>query len=286
MVRLGIVGGSSLVTFDPTNEFEGIGLKIASSTKKSVSTEYGKVDLKFMELKGSGGNHTLIFMQRHGHSKGGITPPHKINHKANMRALADQKVDAIVATTSVGTILSCFPPGRVGVIDQYIDFTGQVVTFHEDDAVFTSVTQPFNVPINNALLKTLRREQKLKADVQLEFTYWLSQGPYYETPAEVTAAERLGAHVCGMTCVREAKLCAELDIPYSSLTIASNWAAGRHPGEATRALSHEEVAETSARTTGTIVACLVDLLKNGLPNPAGKSSLPSPAASPRKKQKR
>lgn len=287
-MKLGIVGGSSLVTFDPKDEFKTIGLQIASSTKKTVNTEYGKVDLKFLELTGSGGNHTLIFMQRHGHSKGGITPPHKINHKANMKALADQGVDAIVATTSVGTILSVFPPGRVGVADQYIDFTGQVVTFHDDDAKFTSVTQPFNAKLNAALLKTLRREQKLKSDVQLEFTYWLSQGPFYETPAEVTAAERLGAHICGMTAVREAKLCCELNLPYSALTIASNWAAGRHPGDPTMALSHEEVSEMSARVTGTIVACLVDLLKNGLPAQGGKSgtasAVPTPKPSPKRKR--
>jgi len=263
-MRLGFIGGSSLVSFDPTDEFEVIGLKIASSTKTTVKTEYGEVDLKIMELSGSGGSHTLIFMQRHGHAKaGGVTPPHKINHRANMRAMADQNVDAIVATTSVGTIIPVFPPGRVGVANQYIDFTGQVVTFHDDDAKFTSVTQPFHSGLNSALLETLRREQQIENDVQLEFTYWLSQGPFYETAAEVTAAERLGAHICGMTAVREAKLCCELALPYAALTIASNWAAGRHPGDPNMALSHAEVSEMSSRTTGTIVACLVDLLKSG-----------------------
>ena len=222
-----------------------------------------------------------LFLHGARDSKGGITPPHKINHRANIRALADQNVDAIVATTSVGTIIPEFPPGRVGVSNQYIDFTGAVVTFHDDDAKFTSVTTPFDVNLNAALLKTLRRVQKLKSDVKLEFTYFLSQGPYYETPAEVTAAERLGAHVCGMTAVREAKLCRELDLPYSALTIASNWAAGRQPGDRTAALCHEEVAEMSSRVTGTIVECLVDIFKNGLPSSDASSSPPTP-----KKQKK
>ena len=268
------------MTFDPKDAFDAIGLKIKSQKTHSVKNKYGEVSLKTVELTGSGGvEHAIIFMQRHGHSKGGITPPHKINHKANMRALADQNVDAIVATTSVGTILSAFPPGRVGVANQYIDFTGVVCTYHEDDAKFTSVTTPYDPQLNAALLKTLRRVQKLKSDVMLEFTYWLSPGPYYETPAEVTAAERLGAHVCGMTAVREAKLCRELDIPYSCLTIASNWAAGRHPGDPTMALTHEEVSEMSARVTGTIVTCLVDIFKNGLPAFGEKSAPPTPSKS-------
>lgn len=273
MVRLGVVGGSTLVSFDPTDEFDSIGLKIVETTSKVVETRYGEVGLKFLELEGSGGSHTLIFMQRHGHSAGGITPPHRINHRANVMALADQQVDAIVATTSVGTILPNFPPGTVGVSDQYIDFTGTVITFHDEDAKFTSMTTPFDPRLNAALLRTLRREQQLDDSANLELTYWLSQGPFYETPAEVTAAERLGAHVCGMTAVREAKLCRELDLPYSALTIASNWAAGRQPGDPNFQLSHAEVSEMSASVTGTIVACLVDLLKDGLP-----ASAPAAAA--------
>lgn len=266
MVRLGIVGGSSLVTFDPTDEFEGIGLKVASRSAKTVDTAYGKVQLKFLELEGTA-SHTLIFMQRHSHANAkGITAPHKINHLANMRAFADQKVDAIVATASVGTIPACFPPGRAGVCNQYIDFSGKVVTYHEDDAKFTSVTEPFDAHINAVLLQTLRRVQNLSPSTQLEFTYWMSNGPYYESAAEVTAVERLGGHVVGMTSPREAKLCAELGIPYTCLCIASNWAAGRAPGDPGMALCHEEVSAVSAGVTGTVVACLADLLKNGLPD--------------------
>jgi purine nucleoside phosphorylase len=118
-------------------------------------------------------------------------------------------------------------------------------------------------------MKTLRQVQKISPDVKLEFTFWLSVGPQYETEAEIIAAERLGAEVVGMTCPREAKLCAELDVPYTSMAIASNWAAGRHPGDPNMALSHSEVSEISARTTGTIVACLVDILRDGLTTKTG-----------------
>ena len=71
MVRLGIVGGSSLVSFDPTDEFDAIGLRIASTKQHAATNAYGAVDLKILELKGANASHTLIFMQRHGHSNGG-----------------------------------------------------------------------------------------------------------------------------------------------------------------------------------------------------------------------
>ena len=65
----------------------------------------------------------------------------------------------------------------------------------------------------------------------------------------VALLQRLGGEVVGMTMPREAKLCAELGVPYAALLIATNWAAGRHPGDATKALSHDEVsAESSKRT--------------------------------------
>jgi purine nucleoside phosphorylase len=267
-MRFAIIGGSSLTSFDPTNEFAVIGLKIASINEVVETTDYGEVHLRVIELRGDGIEHTIIFMQRHSHSGGAdishtVTPPHRINHRANIKALEKQKVDFILATASVGTIPPCFPPGRVGVARQYIDFTGVAMTYGEDNAKFTSMTQPFSPKVNAALLKTLRREQKVPEDVQLEFVFWLTQGPNYETEAEVNAIERMGGEVCGMTAPREAKLAAELGIEYSVLTIASNWAAGRNPADKTAALHHSEVSEVSKGTTGVIVACMIDLIKSG-----------------------
>ena len=130
-MRLGVIGGSSLVTFDPKDEFAAIGLKIVESCEVESTNSYGTVKLRKYELAGDGASHTIFFMNRHCHPTGGITPPHKINHHANMRAFYDQKVDAIVSTTSVGTIHANFPPGRVGVTRQYIDFSGVATTYHE-----------------------------------------------------------------------------------------------------------------------------------------------------------
>ena len=66
-------------------------------------------------------------------------------------------------------------------------------------------------------------------------------GPQYETEAEINAIERLGGEVVGMTMPREAKLSAEPGA-VAALLIATNWAAGRHRGDATKALSHDEVS--------------------------------------------
>lgn len=271
-MRLGVIGGSSLVKLDDKqiSAFTSTGKKLVSKEDTVAKTEYGDVHLVIIVLEDApcypvidrGIQHTIVFVQRHHNVTGGMMPPHSINHRANMRALADQSVEAIIATSSVGAIVSSFPPGRVGIARQYIDFTGVPMTFHDTNAKFTSVTQPFDVALNKQLDTTLRRVQDLSHGVRLAYTCWLSAGPQYETEAEVTAIERLGGEVCGFTMPREAKLCAELGIPFAALLVATNWAAGRHPGDQTKPLSHAEFEACAAQREDVILGCLVDLLKN------------------------
>ena len=212
---LGVVGGSSLYNLESNEEFATLlarhGMVIKGATDLVVDNDWGKgVKVRRIDLQAGDISHCIVFIQRHSHAGDGITPPHKINYHANMRALYDQGVDCILATTSVGTLCNDIPPGRVGVARQYIDFSGNATTYHEEDAKFTSVTRPFDEKMNGRLLKILRAEQKLPDAAPLEFTYWLSTGPQYETEGEVDAIDRMGGHVVGMTMPREAKLCAEL----------------------------------------------------------------------------
>jgi len=279
-MRLAVVGGSALLNLDDLDAFTSIGLKLVSKDDKIAETPYGKVALTIIVLEaapcypvaGRGLQHTIVFLQRNQADAGASwPPPHAIEHRANIRALADLNVDAIVATTSVGTIVPSFPPGRVGLARQYIDFSGVPVTFNESSAKFTSVTQPFDEALNEQLEGTLRRMQGLGGGVRLGFTCWLSTGPQYETEAEVNAIDRLGGEVCGFTMPREAKLCAELGIPYAALLVATNWAAGRHPGDHAKALSHEEVTACAAQRLDVIRGCLVDVLKDAIRGGAGSS---------------
>jgi len=288
-MRLGVIGGSSLLSLE-VSAFTDIGLKQFSKEDVVVDTPFGHVRLTIIVLEGApcfpmmdrGLQHTIIFLPR---QQGGKEPPHSTNHLANIRALADMKVDAIVATTSVGTLVTSFPPGRVGIAQQYIDFSGVAVTFHDKEAKFTSLTEPFDEELNRQLAATLRRVQSLDKNVRLGFAYWLSTGPQYETAAEVNAIDRLGGEVCGFTMPREAKLCAELGIPYAALLVATNWAAGRHPGDNSKDLSHQEFAECAAQRVGVLVACLVDLLKKAIRKEEGPPRVVATVPSPPKRQR-
>ena len=241
MMRLGLIGGTAMTSL-ATSE-----LDVTRSDEIIVETKYGNVPLICVKS----GSNELFFVERH-HGDG-TTPPHSINHHANIMALANAGVESILAICSVGAISSDFQPGSVGYANQYIDFTGVESTFANEDAKFTSMTEPFDAAMNDVLDSVL---SKLQPGLKLGRTYWLAHGPHFETKAEIDAIDKLGGEVVGMTMPRECKLASELKIPYAAIIVSSNWAAGREPGDSSKDLNHEEVSSKAESKLGPVVECI------------------------------
>ena len=241
MMRLGVIGGTAMTSL-ATDEIE-----VSRSDNVVAQTDYGPVPMLCVKSA----SNELFFIERHHGS--GTTPPHQINHRANIQALAGAGVDAILAVCSVGAIPVDFPPGSVGYATQYIDFTGVDMSFFKDDVKFTSMTEPFDSEMNNKLHQVL---SKIQPGLDLGRTYWLAHGPHFETKAEINAIEKLGGEVVGMTMPRECKLAAELEIPYAAILVSSNWAAGREPGDSSKALDHSEVSATAETKLGPVIECI------------------------------
>ena len=241
MMRLGVIGGTAMTSL-ATGE-----INVSRSDNVIAQTEYGQVPM----LCVMSGSNELFFIERH-HGDG-TTPPHQINHRANIQALSGAGVDAILAVCSVGAIPADFPPGSVGYATQYIDFTGVDMSFFKDDVKFTSMTEPFDSEMNGKLHQVL---SEIQPGLDLGRTYWLAHGPHFETKAEIDAIEKLGGEVVGMTMPRECKLAAELEIPYAAILVSSNWAAGREPGDSTKALDHSEVSATAETKLGPVIECI------------------------------
>ncbi|MGB1549133.1 MAG: MTAP family purine nucleoside phosphorylase [Candidatus Poseidoniaceae archaeon] len=241
MMRLGVIGGTAMTSL-ATGEIE-----VSRSDNVVAQTDYGPVPMLCVKS----GSNELFFIERHHGS--GTTPPHQINHRANIQALSGAGVDAILAVCSVGAIPVDFPPGSVGYATQYIDFTGVEMSFFKDDVKFTSMTEPFDSEMNKKLHQVL---SKIQPGLDLGRTYWLAHGPHFETKAEINAIEKLGGEVVGMTMPRECKLAAELEIPYAAILVSSNWAAGREPGDSSKALDHSEVSATAETKLGPVIECI------------------------------
>ena len=201
----------------------GFGALAGDVDGQTVVTIYGEPSAPIREL--SMGSHRALVLPRHGDDHS--LPPHAINYRANLAALAELGATSVIALNTVGAITSVRQPGEVAVPDQIIDYTwGREHTFHDGGADFDHVdfTEPFCPQLRGRLLTAAR-----SADVDCYDggIYAATQGPRLETAAEIDRLERDGADFVGMTAMPEAALARELAVGYACLALIVNRAAGR-----------------------------------------------------------
>jgi 5'-methylthioadenosine phosphorylase len=232
-IELGIIGGTGV--YDPE--------MFSDIRAEHIETEFGSVEVKI----GTSPNHTLAaFLPRHG--AGHTVPPHLINYRANIKALKLLGVSKILATGAVGSLDLTYQPGDFVLIDQFIDFTkSRAMTFYEggkQGVMHVDLTEPYCPEIRQLLVKAAAA-----AEVPLKskgVTYICTEGPRFETPAEINMYGRLGGQVVGMTSVPEVILAREAEICYATIGMVTNYAAGISPNP----LTHQEVVETMQQTQG------------------------------------
>jgi len=219
-VKLALIGGS------------GFSADMLDTAKaQSVSTPYGLVNY----IDGCLAGTNVVFLARHG--AGHKLPPHRINYRANIAALHSLGVEGILATNAVGSLRLSLLPGSLVVLNSFIDFTsGREGTFYDGDdgqVIHTDVTEPFCPALRKAIFT-----DGAQLGIPLsEGCYVCTNGPRYETAAEVKAFALLGGDVVGMTCVPEVVLAREKGICYAGLGLVTNMAAGLAAGN----VAHEDV---------------------------------------------
>jgi 5'-methylthioadenosine phosphorylase len=167
----------------------------------------------------------MVFLPRHGPDH--TIPPHRINFRANLKALEQLGVKRIMATFAVGSLQLTVPPRALVALDQFIDFTsGREGTFFDGGPAglaHTEMTEPYCAGLRAALL-ALAAERGL--EIQPKGTYVCANGPRFETAAEVRMMGQLGGDVVGMTGVPEVSLARELGLHYAAVALSINWGAG------------------------------------------------------------
>ena len=188
----------------------------------SLTTKYGRASVA--EIKRAGSTRFLV-MLRHGEDH--ALPPHLINYRANIQAAKDLGVDYIIASASVGAINPKLSVGQYVIVDQFLDFTRRrESTFYmESGAQFshTDMTHPYSERVRRALINAAK---KYANKLNLSGTYACTEGPRFETPAEIRMFRLLGGDVVGMTGVPEVVLANEAGIEYGTLAQVTNMAAG------------------------------------------------------------
>ncbi len=218
---LGIIGGTSLLFS-----------RLPALEKKRVDTPFGNAEI----LTGD-----VALLMRHQQD----LPPHRINFRANLAALAIAGADRIVAFGSSGSLNHDIVPGSLVIPTDYLSMGG-IPSIH-DHAVAHVMPE-----LSPELSQDLRR---IIPSARLGGTYVQTRGPRFETVAEIAVLSRF-ADLVGMTLASEATLARELSIPFAAICTVDNYANGL----ADSVLTWDEVLEISRQyreRTGMILDTII-----------------------------
>ncbi|MFH1359317.1 MAG: S-methyl-5'-thioadenosine phosphorylase [archaeon] len=208
MVKIGIIGGSGLD--DPK--------LLQDYTEKEIKTPYGRPNSKLScgKIKGV----DVCILARHG--KNHEIRPSAINYRANIQALKQEGCTHILATSAVGSLKQEIKPGDLVVLDQFIDFTKlRKNTFFDK---YGGVTHnPMAEPYSKELRQLLIQEcENLGFEYHKKATMVVIEGPRFSTKAE-SFMFRNFADIIGMTGVPEVTLANEVQIPYATIAMSTDY---------------------------------------------------------------
>ena len=239
MTRIAVVGGSGLESL------------LQGTRQVRVGTPYGPAPLISVGILGE---QEVAFLPRHGPKHD--LPPHRVNYRANLSALKRLGVERIIATNAVGSINSEYKPGDLAIPADIIDMTkSRDATFFDSSPVtHIDVSQPYCPELRKALLNASRAANVKVWDGSVLV---VTEGPRYETPAEIRMLDKLGGDVVGMTGAPETFLARELEMCYSTICFVSNRAAGKQAK-----LSALEVMEIGRKTMPEVTSLIRTTIEN------------------------
>ncbi|MDI6720503.1 MAG: MTAP family purine nucleoside phosphorylase [Methanomicrobiales archaeon] len=215
---LGIIGGTSLLYAE-----------LPSLAREVVHTPFGSAEVLC-------GERIAILLR---HQRG--LPPHRINYRANIAALAVCGVDRLVSIGSAGALKTEIPVGSLLIPADYISLA-DIPSIH--DHAIEHVCPELDPLLSRSLKETL-------PEARLGGTYVQTRGPRIETKAEVQVLARI-ADVVGMTVASEATVARELGIPCAALCTIDNLAHGL----GCDVLTYEHILEVSRAQRGRTEAVL------------------------------
>jgi 5'-methylthioinosine phosphorylase len=163
------------------------------------------------------------FLQRHGF--GAYTPPHLVDHVANVKALVALGCDRVLALNSSGALHDAFPPGSFLLADDFVALGALPSAFADERG---HRVPGFDPAWRSAVLDTWHASTEVP--LHDGGVYWQVTGPRLETVAEIRLFAG-HADVVGMTMASECVVAGELGLAYASVCVVDNLAngVGEHP---------------------------------------------------------
>lgn len=206
--EIGIIGGSGLYHMPGVTDVH----------EEQISTPFG--DPSDWLTLGNLAGRKVAFLARHG--RGHAILPSDINFRANIYAMKQLGVTAILSVSAVGSLKEEHKPGTFVVPDQFIDRTyARRSTFFGPDVVaHVSMADPVCPEIGDAMMTACGSED---VTAVRGGTYVCMEGPQFSTKAESNLYRSWGADIIGMTNLQEAKLAREAEICYATLAMVTDY---------------------------------------------------------------
>ena len=202
-MHYGIIGGT------------GFEAPFAAAKEEIFSTPYGDAKLIYPE------NKPYVFVSRHGTDH--TIPPHKVPYRANIWALKEIGVTEVYGISAVGSLKKEYGPDSIVLCDDFLDFTKtRPHTFYDGDhhvAKHIAMDAPYDSELNDAFEAAYGK--KLPRGV-----YVATEGPRFESRAEIKFYASIGGDVVGMTNVPEVVLARELGLHYANICHVINYCTG------------------------------------------------------------
>jgi len=215
-MRVGIITGTG------TYRLPGL----AAEPPRDVETPYGPALL----TPGRAGDLEVVHVSRHGEGHPRLS--NHVNHRANVWALAEAGVDAVLAVTVCGAVDASIPLGSLVVFDDLHFLSnrlpdGSLCTFHTEPGeprrghwIFDD---PFSEPLRRALVDGA---QAADLPIRSGGCYGHVDGPRFNTRSEIRLLAGAGVSAVSQTAGPETVLAGEAELPLALLGYATDYANG------------------------------------------------------------
>jgi 5'-methylthioadenosine phosphorylase len=186
------------------------------------------------------GDLRVAFLPRHGlHHR---IPPHAINYRANVWAMAQLGVTRLIAPTAAGSLQPHIKPGDFVVCDQFVDrtYTREQTFFDGPRVVHISSADPYCADLR---VRSIAVGRELGITVHERGTVVVIQGPRFSTRAESRWFSNQGWEVINMTQYPEVVLARELQMCYVNIALITDYDAGLEGQSGIEPVSVAEVVQ-------------------------------------------
>ena len=243
LADIGVFGGSGLYEL------------LSDVTHHQVQTPYGPPSDQI--AVGTYEDVRVAFLARHG--RGHRYPPHRINYRANVWAMASLGVTRILGPSAAGSLQPHVKPGDFVICDQFVDRTsGRVATFYDGPpVVHISAADPY-CPELRELTTAAGRE--LSITIHDRGTVVVIEGPRFATRAESRWFSQAGWEVINMTQYPEQILARELELCYVNVSLITDYDVGLEGRPDVEPVSVAGVIEVFARNNARVRDLLLRLI--------------------------